>query len=149
MNKIKFILIIVSLIVFTKCKSSKEAIFEKRYKEAYINDFKIKYFRSLLSESFSHSNEIKVILKNDASKGLADPNLSMQDYQVIDSVVKIDNFLMAQDSARRDLLVRERKLPEGNKGKYVFTYALERYNSKWLDSLSKARYMINKKAQEN
>ena len=79
---------------------------------------------------------MKNILVIDRS-GYGEPILSIQDIQFIDSLANIDNNTMVQDS-----LNRIGRVAEGAQGKPVFAYAMYKYQSKWLDSLAKARYKI-------
>ncbi len=85
--------------------------------------------------AFNESNAIKEILLTDASKGMADLPLGTPDLNLIDSFVKVDNMEMVRDSIKR---------AEGAQGKYIFSYALKKFSSKWLDSLAKARYAVYK-----
>ena len=136
------------LLLFANCRTTKNVKYEERLKKAEVYNYKLTYFRKLLLEGFNHSDAVKNILNNDASKGIADPGLSTYDNEFLDSCVKADNLQIIKDSVRRDLLFKQGKIAEGNQGKYVFSYALERFNSKWLDSLAIARYRIYKKAEE-
>ena len=135
------------LLIGANCKITKNVNYEERLKEAEVYDYKLTYFRKLLLEGFNHSDAVKNLLSNDASKGIADPALSTYDNEFLDSCVKVDNLVIIKDSVRRDSLFKQGKIAEGNQGKYVFSYALERFNSKWLDSLAKARYSVYKKLE--
>jgi hypothetical protein len=129
-----FIILITS--AFFNCKPNKLLQYKMNYKKAYVYDFKIKYLKKLLSEGFNNSGEIKAILLYDHSKGLSDPALSMDDFKLIDSFAKIGNLEMVRDSLTKV------GRAEGAGGKYVFSFALEKFNSKWLDSLANSRYKM-------
>jgi hypothetical protein len=100
----------------------------------YIPNFKLTYFKTLLIAGYNNTNEIKSIVVADHS-GFSEPILSMEDYDLIDSLVKLDNRTMIRDSINRIGSVAE-----GAEGKHVFGYALNKYQSNWLDKLSKERF---------
>lgn len=135
----KNIYILISYVLLTSCKiqyGSKQYYHQMR--ESYLYAFKMNYFQRLLLEGFNRSDEIKNILILDRS-GYGEPILSNQDIKITDSLVKIDNEIMVQDS-----LNSIGRVGEGAQGKHVFAYALYRYQGKWLDSLAKERYKIYK-----
>ena len=105
-------------------------------KEIYIPNFKLIYFKKLLIAGHNNTSEIKSIVYADHS-GFSEPILSMEDYDLIDSLVKIDNNTMILDSINRI-----DRVAEGAEGKHVFGYALNKYQSNWLDKLSKERFKI-------
>jgi hypothetical protein len=132
----KFFLIKVSVcLILFSCKSLKSNTYNKRLKEAFIYDFKMTYFKKLLIEGFNRTDAIRSIVWGDNS-GFAEIILSPDDYHMLDSIVKIDNDAMIKDSL--DGFNRA----EGAQGKRVFAYALIKFESKWLDSLAKARSKI-------
>ena len=104
-------------------------------KEIYIPNFKLTYFKKLLIAGHNNTNEIKSIVFADQS-GYSESILSSEDYDLIDSLVKIDNQTMITDSINRI------GVAEGAEGKHVFGYALNKYQSNWLDKLSKERFNI-------
>lgn len=139
MTKKSFTFFIVLLVSLCGCKFTHKLSFDKNLKDAYLYDFKIRYFKQLLLEGFNKSDAIKEILNEDASKGLSDSQLSLQDIELINRYAQIGNNEMMKDSGNNGTMA------EGSQGKYVFSFALGKFNSKWLDSLSKARYSIFKK----
>jgi len=114
----KFIILLLSILFFIQCKTMKENRREiKQFKSIYLAQFKLTYTRKLLQAGFNHSPAINSILETDP-KGFTEPILSDADYQLVDSWVYI----------------------EGSEGKHVLRYLIDRYETKWLDSLAKARY---------
>ena len=127
----------VSLCLFLlNCTSTKTNTYNQQMKQAFIFDFKITYFKKLLVEGFNKTDAIKSIVKQDQS-GFGEIILSQNDYDLLDSLVKIDNEFM-----RKDSLNRIGRVAEGAQGKRVLAYALSKYESKWLDTLAKARSKI-------
>ena len=104
-------------------------------KKAFIYDFKITYFRKLLLAGYNNTDGIKYAINEDQS-GFGEPILSTDDHDLLDSIIKIDNDVMVKDS------LDGRRRAEGAKAKRVLRYALNKYESKWLDSLAKARAKI-------
>jgi len=102
-------------------------------KEVYIREFKTKYFKSLLSKGFNNNKGYIEAVRIDNSN-FSEPILSDKDYKYIDSLTTIENQFMSIDS-----LKSYDYRAEGAQGKRVFYYALDRYNSKWLDSICKNR----------
>ncbi|AWA31164.1 hypothetical protein HYN48_14270 [Flavobacterium magnum] len=102
-------------------------------KDIYIQEFKTVYFKSLLRKGFNNSKGYNDAVKIDNSH-FVEPILSSEDYKYIDSLTTIGNKFMATDS-----LESFGRRAEGAAGKRVFYYALEKYNSKWLDSICKKR----------
>jgi len=102
--------------------------------ETYVFTFKITYFRQLLTEAFGNSDAIREALATDHS-GFGEPILSIQDLALIDSFTKVDNQVIVLDSVDR-----VGRVGEGAQGKQILSFALFRYQSKWLDSLAKVRY---------
>jgi hypothetical protein len=130
-------LTIISIIL--SCHPSKFSKgYYKEIKSIYINDFKLIYFKKLLIRGYNNSKEINNILNSDHS-GFTEHTLSLDDYNLIDSLTKIDNEIIVKDS-----LQIIGKVAEGAKGKRVLSFALDKYNSKWLDSLAKIRWKISK-----
>src|SRR4030095_12744682 len=99
-NILKLILSIICLfllIVFSSCKSTQAWTTKKEMKEIYIPNFKLTYFKKLLIAGYDNTNEVKSIVFADHS-GFSEPILSMEDHDLIDSLVKIDNDTMILDS---------------------------------------------------
>ncbi len=136
MKKYPTLLFISLYILVSGCKNNRHLTYNKSLKHAYVYDFKITYFKQLLLEGFNKSEAIKEVLNNDASKGLSDSQLSLQDIEIINHYAKMGNIEMEKAS------IKNPGMAEGSEGKYVFSFALERFNSQWLDSLSNARYNI-------
>jgi hypothetical protein len=140
MRNIKYRIILCLLL--TACNAQKVTKTEgQQLKESYLYAFKMGYFKSLLLEGFNRSDEIKNVLLFDRS-GYGDQILSTHDIELIDSLVKMDNKVMVQDS-----LNSIGQVGEGAEGKHVFDYALGKYQSNWLDSIAKARLKIYKDKQ--
>lgn len=127
---------ILFCIVLIGCSHSKEMTYNKHMKESFLEEFKVTYFKKLMSEAFNKSPEIKTVLFYDKS-GYSEPILSLQDMNLIDSLVKMDNQTLVKDSINRI-----GHTAEGSQGKHIFSYALYKIESKWMDSLAKARAKI-------
>jgi hypothetical protein len=126
----------VLIIVFSSCKSTQAWTNKKEMKGIYIPNFKLIYIKKLLIAGYNNTNEIKSIVFADHS-GFSESILSREDYDLIDSLVKIDNQTMILDSINRI-----GRIAEGAEGKHVFGYALNKYQSNWLGRLSKERFKI-------
>lgn len=125
---------------FTSCRTTKE---DRQMKDIYVREFKTTYFKNLLRKGFNNNKGYNDAVKIDNSH-YAEPILSSEDYKYIDSLTTIGNKLMATDS-----LESFGRRAEGAEGKMVFYYALEKYNSKWLDSICKMRLDIYWKSEIN
>ncbi len=124
--------IIVCLI--TSCKPSQFSHSERnKMKEIYVHSFKMMYFKKMLLAGFRNSNEVKSILNEDHSN-FSEIILTMDDYAFIDSIVVTDQAKVITDSA-----YSIGKRAEGAVGKRVFNFALNRYESKWLNDVAKKR----------
>jgi len=108
-------------------------------KNIYLRVFKMAYFSSVLKEGFNNTEAIKSIVDNQFS-GYGEPILYPEDLKLISDFAKKANVRLTKDS-----IERIGRVAEGAEGKYVIAYAIESYNSKWLDSLAKARYKYFKK----
>jgi hypothetical protein len=106
----------------------------KQFKEIYIHQLKLTYFRKILLEGFNHSEAVKTLIRFDRS-GFTEPVLSENDYRLVDSLVYLDNQYMMIDS-----IGHIGKVAEGAEGKHVLSYILNRLENKWLDSLASRRY---------
>lgn len=102
-------------------------------KEIYVESFKMTYFKKMLLAGFRNSTEVKSILNEDHSN-FSEIVLTMDDYLFIDSIVAIDQKKIIADSAY-NIGIRA----EGAVGKRVFNFALNRYESKWLNNVAKQR----------
>jgi len=131
--------IIFCVLLAAACKAPQVSETDQnQIEESYVYDFKINYFRKLLREGFNNSDAIRNVLASDHS-GYGEPILSEDDQKLIDSLVKIDNKNMVSDSLKRIGTVAE-----GAQGKHVLDYSLFKYQSKWLDSIAKARFQMYK-----
>ena len=128
--------ILFIVVVSFSCKSTKSWTNKKEMKGIYIPNFKLTYFKTLLIAGYNNTNEIKSIVFADHS-GFSEPILSTEDYDLIDSLVEVDNSTMILDSINRI-----DRVAEGAEGKHVFGYALNKYQGNWLDKLSKERIKI-------
>ena len=128
--------ILLCFLFFVCTAQNRQKLIEKEMEVAYIHDVKLHYFKRFLVYGLNNSEAINAVMAADRS-GYGEPLLSKEDYQLIDSLVKIDNEKMKQDS-----LARVGRVGEGAQGKHVFSYALSKYQSKWLDSLAKDRCKI-------
>lgn len=122
-------------LVLIGCKPYEQSVkYKKQMEETYVFTFKITYFRQLLTEAFGNIDAIREALATDHS-GFGEPILSIQDLALIDSFTKVDNQVIVLDSVDR-----VGRVGEGAQGKQILSFALFRYQSKWLDSLAKVRY---------
>jgi hypothetical protein len=134
----KRILLIFFFPLLFSCKTSQYEMWasKKEMKDIYIDDFKLIYFKKLLIAGYNNTDEVKNMVRSDQS-GFSEPILTTEDYELIDSLVTADNIRMTQDSIKR-----VGRVAEGSEGKHVFGYALNKYQSKWLDQLAKERFKI-------
>jgi hypothetical protein len=132
------------LLALAGCKRFPQASsYKKQIKEAYVFTFKVTYFKRLLTKAYNDSEAMKQAIAIDKS-GYGEPLLSIEDLSLIDSFSKIDNQSIIMDS-----LNRVDKVGEGAQGKQIFSFALFKYQSKWLDSLANQRYKIFWKNNRN
>ena len=125
-------LILFILILFlVNCGTVKQ---DRQMKEVYFQEFKTTYFKSLLKKGFNNDKGYNDAVKIDNSH-FAEPILSLEDINYIDSLATVGNEFIANDS-----LVSYSHRAEGAEGKRVFYYALNKYKSKWLDSITKQRF---------
>src|SRR4030095_14741654 len=89
--------ILFIIVVSFSCKSTRSWANKKEMRGIYIPNFKLTYFKTLLIAGYNNTNEIKSIVVADHS-GFSEPILSMEDYDLIDSLVKLDNRTMIRDS---------------------------------------------------
>ena len=125
--------------MLTSCSQNKlSRSYNKQMKESYIYNFKIIYFKKSLIQGFNNTEEVRNFISKDNS-GFSENILTLEDYHIVDSFIKIDNYIMIKDS-----IGSIGRVAEGAEGKQVFTNALYKFNSKWLDSLAKARWKLSK-----
>ncbi len=119
------------------CESShRTQSLKAQYKEIYLDQFKLTYFRQLLKKSYNNSNAIREVIQDDNS-GFTEPILSEEDYKLIDSLTTIDNQRLISDSTDGH------RRAEGAQGKRPLGYIMDKLSSKWLDSLAKRRLKLN------
>lgn len=130
--------ILLTIVAITiSCENVNKAELQKIEKEEiYVNQFKLTYFRLLLSKSYNNSNSVRDIISNDHS-GFTEPILTEIDFKLIDSLTTIDNQRLITDSSEGHLRA------EGAQGKRPLGFIMDVLTSKWLDSLSKSRMKIS------
>lgn len=107
-----------------------------QYKDIYLDQFKLIYFRQLLIKSYNNSNAVREIIDADHS-GFTEPLLTAEDYKIIDSLTTIDNKYLVTDS------IEGSRRAEGSQGKRPLGFIMSKQSSKWLDSLAKNRFKLN------
>lgn len=135
-NAIYFTLFAISLIS-TSCESThRTSSLKVQYKEIYLDQFKLTYFRQLLSKSYNNSKAVREIINGDNS-GFTEQILTEEDYKLIDSLTTIDNQRLIADSTEGH------RRAEGAQGKRPLGYIIDKLTNKWLDSLAKRRLKVN------
>lgn len=133
-----FIFLAVALFAFGffgGCAASKlESHQQQQYRLVYLQQFKLTYLKRLMSAGFNGSDCLKDLFRFDHS-GFTEPILRDEDLRFIDSLVYADNEKMKADSA-----ARIGRVAEGAEGKHVFSFIVEKFDSKWIDSIAKERY---------
>ena len=107
-----------------------------QYKDIYIDQFKLTYFRQLLIKSYKNSNAVQELIGADHS-GFTEPILTIDDYILIDSLTTNDNKYLVVDSTEGG------RRAEGAQGKRPLGFILNKQTSKWLDSLAKKRLKLS------
>jgi hypothetical protein len=125
-----YLILIIILFFSTSCESTRRtSSFKSQYKEIYLDQFKLIYFRQFLIKSYNNSNAVREIINADHS-GLTEPILTGEDYKLIDSLTTLDNQYLIADSTEGH------RRQEGAQGKRPFGYFMDKLKSKWLDSLA-------------
>lgn len=124
---------LILYILFISCSSSIPQ--EKKYKQVYIEEFKLVYFKACLKNSFD--NEAIRYLNNIDRSGMTEPILGTRVYAMIDSLSKI--------TISKDYKYGE--VAEGAEGKHIYSECLRIYQSKWLDSIAQTEYKKMKKIE--
>ena len=106
------------------------------YKSIYVDQFKLTYFRQLLTKSYNNSKAIQEVISSDHS-GFTEPILTTNDFKLIDSLTTFDNDKIKIDSTEGN------RRAEGAQGKRPLGFILDKLKSKWLDSLAIKRYKIS------
>jgi len=137
LNPIFSCVLLSTLLMTISCESShRTQSLKAQYKEIYLDQFKLTYFRQLLKKSYNNSNAIREVIQDDNS-GFTEPILSEEDYKLIDSLTTIDNQRLISDSTDGH------RRAEGAQGKRPLGYIMDKLSSKWLDSLAKRRLKLN------
>ena len=132
-----FCVLLITLLMTLSCDNShRTQSLKAQYKEIYLDQFKLTYFRQLLKKSYNNSPAIREVIQDDNS-GFTEPILSEEDYKLIDSLTTIDNQQLVSDSTGGH------RRAEGAQGKRPLGYILDKLSSKWLDSLAKRRLKLN------
>jgi hypothetical protein len=130
-------ILLTTLLITISCESTRRTQSLKvQYKDIYLDQFKLTYFRQLLIKSYNNSNAVREIIGADHS-GFTEPILTEQDYKLIDSLTSIDNHRLIADSTEGY------QRAEGAQGKRPLGYIMYKLTSKWLDSLAKRRLKVN------
>ena len=114
--------------------TSERSTENRTLKSTYISQFKLIYLRQLLKAGFNNSKAINEIINVDRS-GFTEAILDEVDYVLIDSLVQIDNQKLIADS-----VTRIHRVAEGAEGKHIFELLLNKFQSKWLDSIAQQQY---------
>ena len=104
-------------------------------KVIYVDQFKLTYFRVLLSKSYNNSAAVREIIENDYS-GFTEPIITTVDMKIIDSLTTIDNQYLITDSAQGN------ERAEGSQGKRPMSFILSKMKSRELDKLAKERMSV-------
>ena len=128
-------LMFMLMLLFVHCRTTQsKASLAEEYKQIYIRQFRVVYFRKILQEGFNQSTAFNEVINSDRSL-FTEPILTMEDLKLIDSIVNIDNAKMRTDS-----IERIGKVAEGAEGKQVLGFIMDRLRSNYLDSIAKTRY---------
>lgn len=134
-----YCILAITCLLFSNCKTSgNSASHKKVFKQIYVDQFKLTYFRSLLLKSYNNSEDIKNIINLDKS-GFTEPILTIADYRLIDSLTTADNIQLTVDST-----TSIGRVAEGAEGKHILGYVLKKLESKRLDSVARKRYKYAK-----
>lgn len=115
------------VLLLTSCQSARE---HHQWRQIYISEFKLTYFETLLQKAFNQP-QFKETTAADRSH-FSEPILTESSRALIEQYTTQDAARIKQDSIQS---IGQRA--EGAQGKQVWGFALERYNSKWLDRLAK------------
>lgn len=118
------LLLLSSIVLISSCLGVKRIRINHQTRDMYVKHFRLYYFKSIIREGFENSKSIHEILLIDNSIGFVEPIFPTEDYLFIDSLAKADYLAIIKDSIARKTSI------EGNQGKKVFEFALERYSSK-------------------
>lgn len=131
-----FFFCIVIILACTSCKNTRYINRSlSQLKVIYIDQFKLTYFRNLLSKSYNNSAAVREIIDNDHS-GFTELLITTGDIKLIDSLTTIDNQYLIADSANGN------QRAEGSQGKRPMDFILSKMKSKKLDKLAKERMRV-------
>ena len=131
-----YISVVTVCLLIVSCAASRKSHLEVQYKEIYLDQFKLTYFRRLLANSYNYSETVSALIRADRS-GFAEPVLTEEDERFIDSLTTVDNQFLIADST----LSRHRA--EGAQGKRPLGYILQKFSGNSIDKLAKQRFKIN------
>lgn len=138
-----YLITLLSCLLIIACKSQQETrLYNVQIKDSYLYTFKITYFKQLLIKGFNNNDAIRSIVNSDRS-GFGEPILTLRDVVLIDSLTKIDSAVMVSDSIKTI-----GRVAEGAQGKHVFSFALYKFQSRWLDSLAKSQYKLYRRTKK-
>lgn len=128
-----YFLFVVTLSLTFSCRStpSRQSL-NAQYKDIYLDQFKLTYFRKRLIKSYNNSNAIREIISTDHS-GFTEPILTDRDYKLIDSLTTLDNQHLIADS------IEGSRRAGGAQGKRPLRFIMDKLTSEWLDSLAQQR----------
>ncbi|MCF0065808.1 hypothetical protein LXM26_30120 [Dyadobacter sp. LJ419] len=141
MNPVKIFIYVVALLfptTFVGCTNSVEERDEiGMNRSIYVDEFKLTYFRKMLLKTYNNSGAAREIINQDHS-GFTEIVLTMDDYNLLDSLTSADNEFLKSDSA-----YSIGRRAEGAEGKQSLGLILDRISSHWLDSLALRRFEIS------
>jgi hypothetical protein len=128
-----FLTVFLAVFILACGTTNKQRTSKAMWKDIYIRQFKLTYFRAVLLKSYNKSAAVREIIELDHS-GFTESILTERDSQLIDSLATADNETLKADSTQGD------QRAEGAQGKRPLGYILERLDSKWLDRLAIKRF---------
>ena len=130
-------ILLTTLFITVSCESTRKTqSLKAQYKDIYLDQFKLTYFKKLLIKSYNNSNAVREIINADHS-GFTEPILTEDDYKLIDSLTTLDNQLLLADSTEGH------RRAEGAQGKRPLAYIVGKLKSKSLDSLARQRLKVS------
>ena len=130
-------ILLTTLFITVSCESTRRTqSLKAQYKDIYLDQFKLTYFKKLLIKSYNNSNAVREIINADHS-GFTEPILTEDDYKLIDSLTTLDNQLLLADSTEGH------RRAEGAQGKRPLGYIMGKLKSKSLDSLARQRLKVS------
>ena len=130
-------ILLTTLFITVSCEGTRRTqSLKAQYREIYLDQFKLTYFRKLLAKCYNNSDAVREIISADLS-GFTEPILTEEDFKLIDSLTTIDNQHLIADSTEGN------QRAEGAQGKRPLGFIMDKLSSKWLDSLAKRRLKLN------